>query len=206
MKPASLTSAIVRRLLTLAIFISLVVLFSPPAIVHNTLVSEILDCPHRCQDARTQIDGLHNWFESLRLELARASAADSPMPETLAETEMSMRLRAGAFVDNRLAAVEGLAALFCVRLSMFADSLWLLILLTVSTIIDALCQRRIAHQGFETSRPAVSFLSAAGFLTILCAGAALLTLPLPGAGIFGIVVLALSTFGLHCWIRYFHIL
>lgn len=206
MKPVSLTSVIVRRLLMLAIFLSLVALFSPPDVVRDTLESEILDCPHRCQAAHPQIDDLHREFDGLRLELARASATESPMPETLAETEMSLRLQAGAFINNRLAAVEALAALFCVRLAMLADSLRLLVLLTASTVIDALCLRRIAHQSFETSRPAVSFLSAVGFLTGLCAGAALLTVPITGAGILGIVVLSLSTLGLHCWIRYFHIL
>ena len=81
-----------------------------------------------------------------------------------------------------------------------------LLVLTAAVVTDAGVMRRIANEGFETARPAVSFLSMTGFVTALAFSAILMMVPVSGAGAAGLVLMTVSLVGLHGWVRWFHVL
>lgn len=197
---------ILRILLSLTFLVLLLMLLSPEAVVKQVLVFEVSKYQSHCPKADVCLANIGNWFMQQRLALARLQSFDNELSQTPEETQEQIRTCISSFLDNRLAAASLLTSLFCVRITAYAFSLLLILLFLAAASIDAVCERRIAHQTFKTSRPAVSLLSAASFFTAFCLGLVLLIVPVTGAATAGTTVLAASALGLYCWIRYFHIL
>ena len=142
-------------------------------------------------------------FDELRNTIYR-EIVSLPADESLSELDAAVRNGLWQTALNRLAAIQGLLRLVCLRLEVFKYTFGLILLLAVATVIDALSLRAIAHHTFETSRPAVSFTSAIGFLGALIMGSALVLMPFAGAAVVGLSVIAVGCVGLHAWVRYFH--
>lgn len=129
-------------------------------------------------------------FDELRNTIYREIVSLPAADESLSELDAALRNGLWQTALNRLAAIQGLLRLVCLRLEVFKYTFGLILLLAVATVIDALSLRAIAHHTFETSRPAVSFTSAIGFLGALIAGSALVLMPFAGAAVAGLTVIA----------------
>ena len=204
MKASSPAAGLLRGLMTLALVLTAVLFFSPPEHIRGVLAEELASCPQNCRGAAAPAAVVHAFFEKRRRTLANALCEEPVPSDPLGRAERHAQAAFAGFVQQRLKAAEGLVVLFCVRLRMLAACFALLGLFLTSTLVDAALCRRIAHQSFEASRPAVSFLSAAGFFTAVCLSAGLFVLPISGAGLACAWVLACSALGLHGWVRYFH--
>lgn len=143
-------------------------------------------------------------FDELRNTIYREIVSLPAADESLSELDAAVRNGLWQTALNRLAAIQGLLRLVCLRLEVFKYTFGLILLLAVATVIDALSLRAIAHHTFETSRPAVSFTSALGFFGALIVGSALVLMPFAGAAVAGLTVIAVGCVGLHAWVRYFH--
>lgn len=206
MTTSPLTSLIAKSLLLLAVLLTLVLLASPPAQIEAVLRAETQACPAQCRAAVPTLQALGGRFQAWRTDLAAALSSDTGFSEDYAAWQARARRGMWSIASERLACLEGLVRLLVIRLYALASSLAILLVFIAAVVLDAAVARRIAHQDFEAARPAVSFVSALGVVACIGLGAALMTVPVAGAGTAGFVVLSVGALGLHGWVRYFHML
>lgn len=180
-------------------------LFADGRQVQAVVDFESRGCSQACQAAieapmRDTDRAFDEWTAGIRSELAGAA----PVSGSVRHFDAALRNGLWRFSVERLYAARALVRLCILRIEMLAASLGLLVLFIVAVAVDAAVMRRIAHETFETSRPAVSLTSGMGFLAALACGSALSVMPFAGAGLLGLTVMAAGCVGLHAWVRYFH--
>lgn len=180
-------------------------LFADGRQVQAVVDFESRGCSQSCRAAietpmRDTDRAFDEWTAGIRSELAGAA----PVSGSVRHFDAALRNGLWRFSVERLYAARALVRLCILRIEMLAASLGLLVLFIVAVAADAAVMRRIAHETFETSRPAVSLTSGMGFLAALAFGSALSLMPFAGAGLLGLTVMAAGCVGLHAWVRYFH--
>lgn len=179
----------------------------PNAALEAVILTESRDCSTACRASLADnYRGLDVFFAGLdRTLAARQLEAEVEMDAGgLAAAAGKVRGWIYQILSQRLAAANNLLRLMLLRLALLSRLLFLTLLLAAAVAVDAAILRTLAHRGFESSRPAVSFTAALGFFAAVIAGFLLSLLPVAGAAAAGLALTALGCIGLHAWVRYFH--
>ena len=206
MHSASLRAALARALILVFLTVVGILLFSSSERILTVRTQEAAADPAAAEAAKEWIEDIGKYGDGMRESLTQALSHPALLPYELRGTETELRRGVWTFAHERIEAMENLAALLCLRLASLMQSLAVLLVLTAAVVTDAGVMRRIANEGFETARPAVSFLSMTGFVTALAFSAILMMVPVSGAGAAGLVLMTVSLVGLHGWVRWFHVL
>lgn len=206
MHSASLRAALARALILVFLTAVGILLFSSSERILTVRTQEAAADPAAAEAAKEWIEDIGKYGDGMRESLTQALSHPALLPYELRGTETELRRGVWTFAHERIEAMENLAALLSLRLASLMQSLAVLLVLTAAVVTDAGVMRRIANEGFETARPAVSFLSMTGFVTALAFSAILMMVPVSGAGAAGLVLMTVSLVGLHGWVRWFHVL
>lgn len=187
------------------VFWSVTLLLTPAHTIQTVFQTEAAGCLQVCSD---KIEGplqkANDWFSKLKGTVRFSLQATPLAPAGLSDIDANVRNTLWRFLSERLHAAQNLLALLLLRMALFENTLLLLLLFEGAVIVDALTLRTIAHHTFETSRPAVSFLSAKSFFAAVGIGFALMFVPVVHAAFAGLLILTVGSLGLHFWVRYFH--